>query len=97
MSDPTHPCPAAPPAASHPALSADEPAALPLRVAVDPATGRLCLERDEAVRVVLALKHLASYVHWSPAARGYDEAIAAEAEWMAETLGDHALAATSGP
>lgn len=82
MSDATHPCPPVFPDAP------PDPAARPLRVEVDPVTGRLCLEPGEAIRLVLALKHLGSFVHWSPCARGYDEAIAEEAEWMAETLGD---------
>lgn len=63
---------------------------LPLRVHPGP-DGGVCLDRDEAVRLVLALKHLASFAHWSPAARPYDDAIAEEAEWMAESLGDAVL------
>ncbi len=81
MSLATHPCP--PPS----------PVSRPLRVTVDEATGELRLSRAEAIRLVLALKHLASFVHWSDGAQPYDDAIAEEAEWMAETLGDFALTA----
>ncbi len=84
MSDVIHPCPRAFPDA------VADPAGYPLRVEVEPDTGRLILTPDEAIRLVLALKHLASFVHWARCARFYDEAIADEAEWMAETLGDFA-------
>ncbi len=84
MSHGTHPCPPAFPDAP------PDPAGRPLQVEVEPDTGRLILTPDEAIRLVLALKHLASFVHWSTCARVYDEAIADEAEWMAETLGDRA-------
>jgi hypothetical protein len=84
MPDDIHPCPRAFPDA------APDPAGYPLRVDVDPATGRLLLDPDEAIRLVLALKHLASFVHWARCARFYDEAIADEAEWLAEILGDRA-------
>ncbi len=90
MSHATHPCPTAPPA---PAL---DPAARALRVEVDPATGRLTLDPADAVRVALALAHLSSFVHWSPHSRASDDAIAHEAAWMAESLGDHARS-TTGP
>ncbi len=84
MSHGTHPCPPAFPDAP------PDPTGRPLRVDVDPATGNLTLERGEAVRLVLALAHLSNFAHWSPTARPYDEAIAHEAAWMAETLGDFA-------
>ncbi len=60
----------------------------PLRVEVDPATGRLTLPPDEAVRLALALNHLAAVVHWSPDAHFFDQSVADEAAWMAEILGD---------
>lgn len=78
-----------------PSAPADERVARPLRAGID-GSGRLCLAPDESIRVVLALKHLAAFVHWSPAARDYDDAIAEEAEWMAESLGDLALSARGG-
>jgi hypothetical protein len=62
----------------------------PLRPALGP-DGTVCLDRADAVRVVLALKHLAAFAHWSPGARSYDDAIAEDAEWMAESLGDAVL------
>jgi hypothetical protein len=68
--------------------TAPDPA--PLRPALGP-DGSVCLDRADATRLVLALKHLASFAHWSPTARPYDEAIAEEAEWMAESLGDAVL------
>lgn len=85
MSHATHPCPPASPAPG------------PLRVTVDEATGELRLSRAEAIRLALALAHLASFAHWSPHARGSDRAMAEEAAWMAEILGDHARTAPPSP
>ncbi len=81
MSHATHPCPAA--------LS-DDPAGPPLRVEFDPVTGRIVLEPAQAIRLALALAHLASFAHWSPHAQASDRTMADEATWMAEILGDHA-------
>ncbi len=89
MSHGTHPCPSASEAPP------PDPATRALRLEIDPATGGLILEPEAATRIALALNHLAAVVHWSPTARPLDEAIAHDATWMAESLGDHARTAPS--